>query len=358
MKYYNLLAFIFLALFVSCGDSKEKNTEEDSIETILPEETTRVTVMTLKEADFNHELISNGRLSARQYVDLHFESAEPIAKIYVKNGDRVSKGQKLAELAAFRLNNKTVQAKDALERARLELQDVLIGQGYMLEDSAKVPAATMQLVRTKSGYDGALIQYQLARHEEEQAILTAPFDGVVANLFTKEQNIASPSDLFCTVINPNSLEAAFTVLESELPLIKTGDRVEVSPFAATEIKTEGRITEINPVVDVNGMVQVKAAVNSKGNLFEGMNVRVSVQRALGNQLVVPKAAVVLRSGKQVVFTLVNGKSYWNYVQTGLENAEHFTVTEGLKDGDIVITSGNINLAHESSVVVNETEDSN
>ena len=106
--------------------------------------------MKLNTTDFNHELISNGKLSARNFVDLKFESAEPIAKIYVKNGDRVTKGQKLAELSTFRLANKTAQAKDALERAKLELQDVLIGQGYKLEDSTKVPPATMQLVKVSS----------------------------------------------------------------------------------------------------------------------------------------------------------------------------------------------------------------
>ena len=56
-----------------------------------------------------------------------------------------------------------------------------------------------------------------------------------------------------------------------------------------------------------------------------MNVRVSVQRSLGKQLVVPKTAVVLRSGKQVVFTLVDGHAYWNYVRTGLENADSYTL---------------------------------
>ena len=69
------------------------------------------------------------------------------------------------------------------------------------------------------------------------------------------------------------------------------------------VTADGRISEITPLVDKDGMVQVKAAVNDKGQLFEGMNVRVSIHRSLGKQLVVPKSAVVLRSGKQVVFTL-------------------------------------------------------
>jgi len=41
------------------------------------------------------------------------------------------------------------------------------------------------------------------------------------------------------------------------------------------------------------------------------------------------------------------------VRTGLENADSYTLLEGLKEGDVVITSGNINLAHESPVKVIE-----
>lgn len=354
MNYYNLFAILLLTGMIACsGEKKDTAATEESVETILPDEKNEVSVMTLKETDFNHELVSNGKLSARRYADLRFESAEPIASILVKNGDRVTKGQKLAELSPFRLTNKLAQAKDALERARLELQDVLIGQGYTWEDSAKVPPATMKLVKVKSGYDQSLTQYELALYEKQNATLTAPFDGVVANLFAKQYNTASTTDVFCTVIDPRSLEASFSVLESELPLIKTGDRVEVTPFATPDNRTDGRISEINPMVDASGMVQVNAAVTDKGKLFEGMNVRVSVHRSLGKQLVISKDAVVLRSGKQVVFTLVDGKAYWNYVHTGLENADNYTVTDGLKEGDIVITSGNINLAHEAPVSVIE-----
>jgi RND family efflux transporter MFP subunit len=352
-RYAYLFIWILLACMASCSGDKKEADEEQGVETLLPDMTNEVTIRELHPSDFNHELISNGKLSARQFVDLKFESSETIAEIYVKNGDRVTEGQKLAGLATFRLHNKTMQAKDALDRAKLELQDVLIGQGYAIEDSAKVPDATMQLVRTKSGYGQALVQYELAQYEEQHAVLKAPFDGVVANLFAKALNTSSTTDVFCTIIDPRSLEASFTILESELSLVKAGDKVEVIPFSLPDEKTEGRISEINPLVDVNGMVQVKATIAHTGKLFEGMNVRISIQRLVGKQLTVPKEAVVLRSGRQVVFTLVDNKAFWNYVQTGLENAGHYTITEGLKDGDIVITSGNINLAHETAVEVTD-----
>lgn len=333
------------------GEKKEENIEKEGVETVLPSMPNDVTVMKLEKQVFNHELVSNGKVHAREYADVYFQSAEAIAHIYVKNGDRVTKGQKLAELDKFKLNNSVKQAKDRLEQARLELKDVLIGQGYSPDNMDAVPKEIMELAKVKSGYDQSLSQYELAVKELEQATLTAPFNGLVANLFQKVHNKASSSEAFCRIINNQDMEVGFTVLESELPLIKTGDKVIITPYSSTVNGQEGSICEINPLVDENSMVQVKARLNGGSKLFDGMNVRVNVHRQLDEKLIVPKSAVVLRSGRQVVFTLEKGKALWNYVQTGLENMESYTIEDGLKEGNTVITTGNLNLAHETPVNV-------
>lgn len=362
MKKHNSACIFFIAfvILVSCADrKKEEETPGKGVETVLPDTKNEVAVMTLVKQNFHHELMSNGKVVAKGQADLRFENSEVVAHIFVKNGDRVRKGQKIAELDKFRLANRLAQAEDALERARLELQDVLIGQGYKMEDFNKVPADIMKLAKVKSGYEQSKIQYDLAKQEEKQATLIAPFDGTVANLFAKPHNLANTTDVFCTIVDTQGMEADFTVLESELPLLKTGDKVVVTPYADAASVYEGSVSEINPLVDDKGMVKVRARVNGKGKLFSGMNVRVSVKRSLGPQLVIPKSAVVLRSGKKVVFTLDKGKAFWNYVQTGFENADSCVVaskedggvTNGLKEGDVVIVSGNVNLAHEAPVTV-------
>ena len=354
MKIHNYCFLLCLALLLStaCSNEKKQAESEEGVATVLPSEKNEVTVMTLKRQMFDHELVSNGKVVAGGMAELRFETSGVVSHIYVKNGDRISKGQKLAELDKFRLKNRTTQAKDALEKAKLELQDVLIGQGYPAADAAKVPADIMQLARVKSGYDQSLSQYELAKYEEEHATLTAPFDGVVANLFSKPYNAANTADAFCSIIGTQGMEADFTVLESELPLIKNGDKVVITPYSDATSKYEGRISQINPLVDDKGMVKVKAVVNGQGKLFDGMNIRVNVHRSLGEQLVIPKSAVVLRSGRQVVFTLEKGKALWNYIQTGLENAESYTVADdGIKEGDVIIVTGNVNLAHEAPVTV-------
>jgi RND family efflux transporter MFP subunit len=306
--------------------------------------------MLLRYSDFTHELISNGTVASAGKADLKFQVSEIITNIYVKNGDRVVAGQVIAELEKFKLQNSLNQALDNLQRAKLELQDVLIGQGYTMGDSASIPAEVMQVAKVKSGYDQSLNSYELAAYNLNATALRAPFDGVIANLFAKPYNLP-PQDVFCTVIDHRRLEVDFNILESELPLVRLGDKALISTFASGSRAVEGKVVEVNPAVSAKGMVRIKAGIGNDGQFYEGMNVKVKVQRQPERRLVIPKTALLLRNGKKVVFTLKNGQSQWRYAQTSEENSDSYVVTEGLSEGDSVIYEGNVNLAHESPVVL-------
>lgn len=337
---------------VACSNEPKESHQKEGVDTVLPDSPPEVTVMELKSQTFHHELVSNGKVAAGSYVDMNFRSTtERIAHIYVKNGDRVAAGQKLADLDTYTLQNKVSQAESSLNQANLELKDVLIGQGYNPDRMSEVPSEVMWLAKVKSGYDRAQNELELARFELEHAVLTAPMSGVVANLFTKAHNQPT-AEPFCRIINNGAMEVEFTVLESELSLVKQGDQVDIVPYAMPEITAKGTISEINPMVDENGMVTVKAKVAGNTGLFDGMNVRINVKRDVPEQLVIPKTAIVLRSGRQVLFTLKDGMAQWKYVTTGLENMTEYTVTgDDLQEGMQVITTGNVNLAHETKVKV-------
>lgn len=335
----------------ACSESKTEKVDAEGIETQLTGKSQDVTTQILKVRDFNLELISNGKIKAKKIAELSFRTQETVMHIWVANGDKVTKGQKLAELDLFKLNNVLSQRKHAMEQANLELKDVLIGQGFAPDKTNDIPAETMRLAMIKSGYNQAKALYDEALYELEHATLVAPFDGVIANLNGKEHNLSNTAEPFCCVIGTQNMEVEFSVLESELPLLKKGDKVEISPYATGIGSRQGAVSEINPMVDANGMVKVKALVNGSQQLFEGMNVRVSVKRIVPNQLVLPKSAVALRAGKQVVFTLLDGRARWNYVHTTLENTEEYTISEGLSEGMEVIVTGVMNLAHETPVNV-------
>lgn len=309
-----------------------------------------VKVMELQPADFYHEIVSNGKLSASRKVDVNFDRADVISEILVHNGQHVSVGEPLARLDRTKLENSLAKDRTAVAQAQLELKDVLIGQGYDPDRLNDVPEETMRLARLRSGLEQAEISLAATERDMARSTLTAPIAGVVANLTTSPHNTANMSEPFCTIIDNSSMRVGFNILEGELPLVKPGDPVDIIPYSTTDV-THGRIAEINPTVDDNGMVRVWADAGGNASLIDGMNVRVTVKRMLERTLTVPKSAVVLRTGRQVVFTLDGNKASWNYVTTGLENLDSYTITEGLEAGVKVIISGNENLAHEAEVKI-------
>lgn len=349
-------AFCCAILLSACGGSDKKEQKEQSKpgkeNSLFSDKPTEVRVKPITRVVFHYELISNGTVQAGQKANLKFQSSEMVTRIFVKNGQRVRKGDKLASLDVFKLQNAVAQAKDNFEHAKLELQDILIGQGYALAEQGNIPDNILKIARLKSSYDQSRINLEIAYYNLKAATLYAPFDGVVANLFTQEYNYPSGSDAFCTVMDLDHPEVRFMILEGEISMVKKGELVLVSPFSAPDRLCRGTIVEVNPLVDKNGMVALKAVLNNPAAvLYEGMNVRVRVQRSTDKQLLIPKSALVLRNNRKVVFTSRNGQAQWIYVQTSLENSESYVVTEGLHEGDSVIYEGNLNLAHESPIVV-------
>ena len=128
--------------------------------------------------------------------------------------------------------------------------------------------------------------------------------------------------------------------------------VELTPYANNKITLHGKVAEVNPRIDENGMVRVKAITNNQQHvLVDGMNVNIILKRRIDNKLIVPKTAVLPRQGKKVVFVHENGKAIWKYVTTGVENSREISIESGLKENEEVIYENNLGLSHESEVTV-------
>ncbi|MDE5881661.1 MAG: efflux RND transporter periplasmic adaptor subunit [Muribaculaceae bacterium] len=350
LKFLAILSLLLAAGASSCGSKPADDADKESVTADAPDLVTEVDTLHLVPGMFAANIISNGHVKAAQWADIYFRNAEIISDVMVRNGQRVRKGQPLARLDLFKLNSEKEKNAAALEQARLELQDVLIGQGYDPSNTSAVPEDVMRLARVRSGLLQAEATYNATIKDIEQSTLTSPYDGVVANVKATPHSMASMSEPFCRVIDTNSMEVEFSVLESEGTTLSNGEQVTVTPFTQGASHT-GRITEINPLIDENGHIQVKARLADGKGLIDGMNVRVNINRPVGERLMVPKSAVVLRSGRPVVFTLDGKKAIWNYVTTGMENLDSYEITDGLSGGETVIVSGCENLAHEAPVNV-------
>ncbi|MDR1859332.1 MAG: efflux RND transporter periplasmic adaptor subunit [Bacteroidales bacterium] len=267
-----------LALLVGCVSGPPQSAEhpakerQDTAADNPPEE---VKVMRLAYSDFMQEMPSNGTIAAMNRAELRFQTSEIVSRIYVRNGDFVKEGQPIAALEQFKLQNELDKARTDIIRARLELQDVLLMRGYNLDDSLNIPSEVMEVSAVRSGYTQSLNSFRMAQYNLNAAVLRAPFDGIVADLFAKPFNYP-PAETFCTVIDNRHPEVIFGVLDSELPLLRIGDRVIVSTFATGSAEVVGRIVEINPSIDEKGMVRIKASIPADARFFEGLNVKVRV----------------------------------------------------------------------------------
>ena len=278
MKRKHLILATVCLVMTSCStNSQQATTSQEPVTTPVDvqEEVVSEVKPEVKELPSN-SLTATGKVKAANYTDLYFRSQEQIAHVYVKNGARVGKGQKIADLEVFALNSQLRQAEISLEQAKLELQDILIGQGYDPDHLDKVPADMMKLAKVKSGYEQADLQKENALREMENATLVAPFDGVIANLTAKPHHMASSSEPFCRIIQTSNMEVEFQVLENELHLIKMGQKVEIVPQATTVGVQQGEICSMNPLVDEKGLIQVRARVKGNVGLMEGMNVTVRI----------------------------------------------------------------------------------
>jgi RND family efflux transporter MFP subunit len=346
---------IFLAgmmLFANSCTSSQGKTSEDTVKSSTIVESNPVKTISLERNSFKQELISNGKLCALLKTEMPFVVSGKVKSLLVKNGNFVAKGDTIAILEDFDLNSHFEKSKQLMAKAKLEMENILIGQGYDAKDIANIPQKVLNIAKLKSGLNNAILDYQKAEHDLKATRLVTPFSGVVANLSKKLHQQVESGKVFCTLIDSKNFEVEFTVLESEIYLLSVGQQVSVQAFALEEGIYKGKVTQINPMVDENGLVTVKALIQNKdGKLLEGLNVKVIAERTLHHQLIIPKSALLLRQNKQVVFTYRNGKALWNYVKTGLENSEFYTIVEGLNEGDEVIVEGSLNLAHESEVEV-------
>lgn len=355
MKYFYIL---LLPIVINACGVKPAESNNNAEKRQYMEQQNPVEVMVLQRCVFRDELVNNGKLVALRKSDLQFRVGEQLEKLSFRNGDKVQSGQVIAELNPFTFRQQVSGIEIQLKRARLEMQNVLIGQGYNTMDTTLIPPHIYEMAAIKSGYAEASQEMKTARFNLESTRLVAPFGGKLANIVQKQYDRVNAGATFCTLIDDSQFEAEFRIVESEAKDISIGYEVQVIPFSSNTVY-KGRISEINPVIGENGLILVKAEVKNPGPLMDGMNVRILIEKQVADQLVVPKSAVLLRDNQEVLFRCTRDSiAFWTYIQTTGENTTSYSVIAHpdkgatLEAGDTVIVSGNLNLAHESKIIVN------
>ena len=303
-----------------------------------------VEVAKVKASDFSDEASAVGNLKSGESVVLRPETPGRVATINFRDGTIVSKGTVLVGLDASIQVAELQQAKANLALARSnhkrnrELLDRKFISQQALDNSGaalKVQEAAVQLAEAK-----------MARME-----IKAPFNGMVGLRNVSVGDYVKEAQDLINIEEIGTLRVDFKLPESYLGRVSKGQTVEVTSDALPGQYFKAVLDAVDPMVDQGGRaISSRARLdNQAGKLRPGLFVRVRLlfgERQ--NVLMVPEQAIV--PGVQpAVFKVIDGKATLVKVRLGVRRAAQVEVLEGLAEGDVIVTAGQLKLRDGAAV---------
>ena len=221
MKHLFLLLTLFLVF--SCGTSEKESqslielkikkaalkeqmdqigSELKAVEIAISELDTLKKLMSVtsikpKIKDFNHYIEVQGIVKADQTIDLHAEMGGTVTAIFVKEGQKVSKGQLLATLDSDVIDSSVSQLDTQLALATTTFER----QARLWEQNI---GSEIQYLQAKAQKESLENNVKSLRAQARKMKITAPFSGVIDQIYTKTGELSSPQKPFLKLVNLNT----------------------------------------------------------------------------------------------------------------------------------------------------------
>jgi membrane fusion protein, multidrug efflux system len=319
-----------------------------------------VTVTAIKAASqvWQPQLKAVGSLRAVRGVDVTSEIAGLIRSIHFTSGDEVKAGQLLVQLNAdadnallHALEAAAELAQSAYDRDRKQFEAQAVSQAALDADSADLKGKH------------ALVAQQAALVAKKSIV--APFAGKLGISLINPGQYVTPGDKIVTLQSLDSIYVDFYLPQQDLSRVSLGQAVLATTDTYPNKIFTGKITAINPKVDTQTRnVQVQATImNPKHELLPGMYASVEVQAGeVKHYLTLPKTAVTFNPyGETVYLVEEKGKrpdgkpvliAKQTFISISSSRGDQVAVLSGIKEGDLVITSGQLKLKNGSIVIIN------
>lgn len=338
----------------SCGGGDQTAQQQG------PPPATPVTTATVTEEDVVTTDTYPGVVVALNEVELRPQVGGYVTAIFVSDGQKVVKGQKLYEIdrtkyiatynaakadVAVSKSNRDKAKKDADRYTRLAEQDAVARQ--------RVDYALTDLANAASQVAAAQAQLSSAANDLQRATIVSPLTGTIGISQVKLGALASPgTTLLNTVSTNNPIAVDITVNQAEIPrftrLQNTSSAVKDSLFSVqlqdgSIFKGQGRIVAIDRAVDPQtGTIRVRISYpNPQGRLISGMTVNLkALNMSSGRQLVIPYKAVQEQLGMFNVYVVGDSsKAEARNVKLGKQFGQSVVVSSGLNPGDVIVVEG-------------------
>nr|WP_277998754.1 efflux RND transporter periplasmic adaptor subunit [Moorella sulfitireducens] len=342
-----------------------------------PAEAPRVAVelAPVKRGSIARAVRVSGTVRAGATVQVMAASTGKIKSVFVDVGDKVARGQVIAELDNSALEAGLEQAQANLEQARLGLEQAgavvkqaeaqaaldatnlqriqaLYDQGAASRqqlDAATLAATVSQenLTAARASLEAARARVTAAEAGVRQAevalentYIKAPVDGEVAARLLEPGTLAQGAVV--TLVTSGQRQVEIGVTGQDVNYLKPGQEVTVEVPAATAGSLKGRVDSVSPAADtISRLYKIKIGLpDAPAEVKPGMAATVTyITRQVDDALLVPKNAVVKSGAQDVVYTVVDGRAAGRPVTTGIADDTNIEITGGLAEGEMVIVKG-------------------
>lgn len=333
MKYTTLIWTMATmgAMLTSCGFKKEKTTAISPV---------KVDVIAAASGAESGTRQYSGTVESSDGADMSFTVAGTLKGIYVEPGQKVNKGQLLAEIDAASLKNASQVAEATLEQA----QDAY-NRLKKLHDANALP--DIQWVDVQSKLRQAENAAAIARRAVGDARIYAPVSGIVSEKLAEVGQTVAPAVPVVKIVSIGDVKVNISVPESEIGAMKPGIKANVSAESVETGNLEGTLTEQGVVANpLSRTYDVKFKVsNASGALRPGMLCKVTVDipassEEVSESIILPANAVLLSAdNRHFVWLAKKGKAERRFVQTGTLLPQGVEITGGIARGDSVIVAG-------------------
>lgn len=359
IAFFALLISLFL---FSCRPQDQKEEIKEESFGAVP-----VKVFKVRKQRISEKLYYTGTIEAWRKMNITPDVGGKIARIYVEEGDKVKKGQLLAELDTRPIRLQLEQGKAALAVAEANYKDAKRNVERMERLKQEKAVSDQQYEKIKLAFEAVEAQLQqakaglnLVRHNLDVSLMKAPFSGVIASKNAEVGDVInpmmggfSPTSGVLTLMDFSRVKIEIFISYSDIIRIKKGQIALLRVVAFPDRVFKGHVALVNLTADpLTKKFKVEVRTDNpdlvlRPNTFGEVTLEVSTHE---DALVIPQRAVL---ENQFVFLARENRAERKEVELGLQNAELVQVVNGVKEGDLVIVEGNYGLEDGAEIDIKE-----
>lgn len=343
---YIVVALLIIA-FTIIRLKSNKETAQQRVYQYDKEKPISVQTMTVKSEEAKNEFIYSGTFEPNKESKVSADIQGKVISVLVDLGSPVQKGQTLIQLdnSLLKLQLQTIEIQieglEADEKRFTVLADADAIQGVQLE-------------KAELGLKSAKVQKATLEEQINKTNIRAPFNGIVTAKLTEEGAFAAPGMPLLQITDISNLKFTLNVPENDLSKFAEGQICAVSADAYPEISLRGKTTMVGSKANMGNSYPVQLALKNTIELKikAGMFGKAYVQSGgNANQISIPASLLTGIAIQPQVYKVTEGKAVLQNITISERIGSKVMISSGLKEGDVLVTSGFINLFNGANVTL-------